>query len=113
MRPPEDDVLLRDMLDYARKAVSASQGRAREDLDDDVILAAALERFLEVIGEAAGKVSAPTRASLPEVPWLEIVGMRNRLVHGYAAVDHDIVWVVVRSDLPDLVSRLEPALESR
>ena len=95
MRPPEEDVLLRDMLDHARRAVDAVAERDRSDLDSDLILAAALERFIEVIGEAASKVSPSTRANSPEIPWKEIVGMRNRLVHGYAAVDHDIVWNVV------------------
>ena len=107
MRPPEDDVLLRDMLDHARRAVDAVAHRRREDLDVDPILAAALERFIEVTGEAASKVTESTRRELPQVPWREIIGMRNRLVHGYAAVDHDIVWDVVAVDLPDLVANLE------
>lgn len=110
MRPPEDDVLLRDMLDHARRAVVASEGRSREDLDREDLLAAGLERFIEVVGEAATKVSPATRAALPAIPWREIVGMRNRLVHGYASVDHDIVWTVVRRDLSALVHELERAL---
>ena len=60
MRPPEDEVLLRDMLDYARRAVEAVRGRDRSELDSDLTLAAALERFIEVIGEAARKVSPST-----------------------------------------------------
>ena len=107
MRPPEDDVLLRDMLDHARRAVDAVAHRRRKDLDADPVLAAALERFIEVTGEAASKVTEVTRRDLPQVPWREIIGMRNRLVHGYAAVDHDIVWDVVAVDLPDLVANLE------
>jgi uncharacterized protein with HEPN domain len=109
MRPPEDDVLLRDMLDYARKATAAVHGRDRTDLDEDEVLAAALERFIEVIGEAAGKVSQATRDNLPAVSWREMTGMRNRLVHGYASVDHDIVWDVVALDLPELIRTLEAA----
>jgi uncharacterized protein with HEPN domain len=110
MRPPEDDVLLRDMLDHARRAVDAVARRSRHDLDVDPILAAALERFIEVTGEAASKVTESTRRELPQVPWREIIGMRNRLVHGYAAVDHDIVWDVVVVDLPALVAVLEDLL---
>lgn len=110
MKPPEDTVLLRDMLDYAGKAVTAVRSRRRDDLDTDEILAAAVERFIEVIGEAASKVSEATRESIPGVPWHEIVGIRNRLIHGYAAVDHDVVWAVVTADLPALVAALKNAI---
>ncbi len=113
MRPPEDEVLLLDMLDHARKAVEATHRKKRSDLDHDAILAAALERFIEVIGEAASKVSESTRSDLKAVPWHEIIGMRNRLVHGYAAVDHDVVWTVATTDLPTLVRDLESALDER
>ncbi len=107
MRPPEDEVLLRDMLDHARHAAAAVTGRKRSDLDSDFVLAAALERFIEVIGEAASKVSTTTRESTPQIPWREIIGMRNRLVHGYASVDHDIVWDVVSGDLGKIMQMLE------
>lgn len=108
MRPrEEDEILIRDMLDYARKAVGAARDRSRDDLDQDDVLAAALERFIEIIGEAAGKVSDLTRNRAVAIPWHQIVGMRNRLVHGYASVDHDVVWDVVTVDLPDMIIELE------
>ncbi len=110
MRPPEDDVLLRDMLDHVLKAIAATRGRSRDDLERDDLLAAGLERFIEVVGEAASKVSEATRRDLTGVPWREIIGMRNRLVHGYASVDHDITWEVAAVDLPALVAELERAL---
>ena len=106
MKRPEDEILLRDMVDHATRAIAAVAGRRREDLDVDHVLAAALERFIEVVGEAASKVSLAERESLPGVPWFEIIGMRNRLVHGYASVDHAIVWTVVTSDLPSLVREI-------
>ena len=110
MRPPEDEVLLRDMLDHARRAVAAVSGKERTALDSDLILAAALERFIEVIGEAASKVSPTTQASATKIPWREIVGMRNRLVHGYASVDHNIIWDVVAGDLTSVIGALEQLL---
>ncbi len=110
MRPPEDDVLLRDMLDHARKAVAATAGKTRRDLDSDDVLAAALEPFIEVIGEDASKVSAGTQYEMASVPWRGIIGMRNRLVHGYASVDHDIVWAVATKDLSAPVAQLEAVL---
>jgi uncharacterized protein with HEPN domain len=113
MRPPEDEVLLRDMLAHARLAVAAVADKKRGDLDSDFVLAAALERFIEVIGEAASKVSTATRARAPRIPWREIVGMRNRLVHGYSSVDHDIVWDVISGDLAEVIGALEDLLPDK
>ena len=110
MRQPDDRVLLRDMADHALRAINACHDRRREEMETDPVLAAALERFSEVIGEAASKTSAASRARLLEVPWAEIIGMRNRLVHGYASVDHDVIWTVVKRDLPPLVAALETEL---
>jgi uncharacterized protein with HEPN domain len=84
-------VLLKDMLDHARKAVAATKSKTRADLDRDEVLAAAIKRFIEVIGEAASKISDATRHPMPSIPWHEIIGMRNRLVHGYASLDRDVV----------------------
>ena len=108
----EDETHLRDMLDYASKAVEAIRGRARADLDRDAILGAALERFVEIIGEAANRVQDERRRAMPDVPWKQIVGMRNRLIHGYIAVDLDILWNVVHDDLPALIERLEKELDT-
>src|SRR5512136_2456036 len=110
MKQPEDRVLMLDMLDHARRAVAAVEGRTRAQLESDAVLAAALERFIEVIGEAASKVSEAEREALDQIAWRGIIGMRNRLVHGYAAVDHDVVWDVVTGDLPNLIAALQAAL---
>ena len=83
---------VRHMLDHAREAVTLAQGKGRADLDDDRLLELALVRLLEVIGEAASRVSGEDRARYPEVPWPQIVSLRNRLIHGYDAVDLDILW---------------------
>lgn len=110
MSLPEDDARLRDMLDYAGKAVEAISSRSRADLDRDAVLAAALERFVEIIGEAASRVSDERKAAAPDIPWRQIVGMRNRLIHGYGAVDRDVLWDVVHDDLPDLAAKLQRGL---
>ena len=112
MRPPDDTILLADMLDYAQRAVIALEGQSRRVLDTDAVLVGALERFVEVIGEAASRLSENTRESAPEVPWHEIIAMRNRLVHGYFAVDLDILWTVVNDDLPELVDTLDRLITS-
>lgn len=108
----DDDALLRDMLTYARRASEAATGRSRADLDTDHVLAAALERFAEVIGEAASRLSAETRKSNPRIQWREIIALRNRLVHGYFTVDLDILWNIVQCDLPALIGALEDTIDT-
>ena len=66
----------------------------------------AVIRSLEVIGEAAGKVSADTQAAHPQIPWRDITGMRHRLIHGYGEVRLDIVWIVVHDHLDSLIAEL-------
>ncbi|MGD0102747.1 MAG: DUF86 domain-containing protein [Rhodopila sp.] len=66
----------------------------------------AVIRSLEVIGEAAGKVSATTQAAYPDIPWRQITGMRHRLIHGYADVQLDLVWFVVQEHLDPLIACL-------
>lgn len=102
-----DDLRLRHMLDHAREAVAMSAGRSRGDLERDRSLNLCLVRLVEVAGEAAGRVSQETCCANPAIPWPSIVGMRNRLIHGYDEVDFDILWDVVTQDLPELISCLE------
>jgi uncharacterized protein with HEPN domain len=108
---PPDEVRLRHMLDAARKTLAFTNGRSRNDLDADEQLTLAVVRLLEIIGEAAKKVTAETRAAHPEIPWREIVGTRDRLIHGYFDVDLDVVWSIATGDLPGLAAALEAILE--
>lgn len=89
-----------------------ARGRTRADLDTDRQLNLALVRLLGVVGEAAGRVASEERAAPPDIPWPEIVGLRNRLIHGYDSVDFDILWEIVSNDLPPLIAVLEKALEA-
>ncbi len=107
---PPDEVRLRHMLDAARKTLAFTKGRSRSDLDLDEQLTLAVVRLLEIIGEAAKQVTAETRAAHPEIPWREIAGTRDRLVHGYFDVDLDVVWSIATVDLPGLVTSLEGVL---
>jgi uncharacterized protein with HEPN domain len=102
---------MQHMLEHAREAVELLAGRTRQDLDQDRLLSLALTRLLEIVGEAAGRVSPEARARVPEVPWSEIVSLRNRLIHGYDVVDHDILWNIVHDDLPSLSAQLETHLQ--
>jgi uncharacterized protein with HEPN domain len=103
----DDAARLRHMLDHARKAVRLAQGRTRADLDTDELFSLAMTRLLEIIGEAATRVSPAARDRYPQIPWLSIAGMRNRLIHGYDVVDCDILWRVLQEDLPALIQELE------
>ena len=66
----------------------------------------ALTRLMEIVGEAANRVSEATRQRYPQIPWRPIIGTRNRLAHGYDVVDIDILWDIVRNDLPPLIGQL-------
>jgi uncharacterized protein with HEPN domain len=98
------------MLDAANEALSFIQARVRTDLDNDRMLVLSLIRELEIIGEAASKVSPETRGQNSAVPWQDICGMRNRLIHAYFDVNLDVVWTTVTKDLPFLKAELEKIL---
>ena len=95
------------MIDRAREALEMVEGRTRADLDRDRQLELSLVRLLEVIGEAANRVPRDVQARYPDIAWPEIIGLRNRLIHGYDSVDLDIVWQTVREDLAPLIGALE------
>jgi len=100
------------MIDAAQSVERFTAGRARADLETDEMLQFAVVHAVELIGEAANKVSADTRAEASSIPWGDIVGMRNRLIHGYFDIDLDILWKTVRDEIPPLLGKLR-ALVSR
>lgn len=104
----DDAARMLDMLLAARDAAAFADGRTRDDLDEDRQLLLALVKAVEIVGEAAAHVGEDTKSAHPEIPWARIVGMRNRLVHGYSDVRLETVWNTVRDDLPALIARLEP-----
>jgi uncharacterized protein with HEPN domain len=106
----DDRVRLQHMLDAANEALTFIQGKNRADLDIDRMLVLSLIRELEIIGEAASKISAEIRSQNTSIPWQDISGMRNRLIHAYFDVDLDTVWSTVSRDLPTLKAELEKIL---
>lgn len=106
-----DRIRLQHMLDAAREAMASLHGRRRSDLDQDVIWALGLIKSVEMIGEAASRISAETQGMYPEVPWGAIVAMRNRLVHVYFDIDLDQVWNTLTQDLPILAAQLDRILQ--
>lgn len=107
------NVTLRQILTHAREAVDIASSKSRFDLDEDRILNLALTRLIEIIGEAARRVPEEVQMQYPELPWLQMIAARNRLIHGYDNVDFDILWVIIKKDLPDLIDRLEKILENK
>ncbi len=107
MRKHDDRVSMSQMLEYARQARDMATGYDRADLDSNLMLRYAIIYLIEVIGESARRVSAATREQYPQIPWSDIIGMRNRLAHGYDAIDLDLLWDTVIIDLPPLIAMLE------
>ncbi len=106
----EDAVYVGHMLDMTRRAVEAIESKTRAKYDKDDILRLGLTHLVQVIGEAARKVSVKFQREHPEIPWRRIIGMRHRIVHDYMRVDEDILWQVVTNDLPKLLPLLEKIL---
>ena len=110
--PKSDRARLRHMLDAAREAIRSASGRTRNDLDNDLVWTLGLVKCVEIIGEAAARIGNETKERNPQIPWAQIVAMRNRLVHLYFDIDLDQVWNAVTEDLPALVTQLQEMLET-
>ncbi|QPD05489.1 MAG: hypothetical protein Nkreftii_003263 [Candidatus Nitrospira kreftii] len=110
---PKDDLFyVGHMLDKAQETLSLVHEKTRQDYDRDTVLRLALTHLIQVIGEAARRVSPPFRERYPEIPWDAIAGMRNKIVHDYMDVDEDIVWDSVAHELPLLVEELKRIVPS-
>lgn len=105
-----DQVYLRHMLDHAREAATLLGSKSVEELEGTRVLQLALLHLVEIIGEAASRVTPETRAALPSVPWRGAVSMRNRIIHGYDTVNVRTLWDTISEDLPRLIAGLEAIL---
>ncbi|MFO7899133.1 MAG: DUF86 domain-containing protein [Planctomycetota bacterium] len=109
MRPEERDAAyLWDMLDAARTVQEFVAGKALDDYVADRQLQLAVERAIEIIGEAARRVSKDFRAAHPEIPWRPIIGQRHVLAHEYGEIKHERIWAVATRHVPELITLLEP-----
>lgn len=95
------------MLDSTKAILLFSHEKKRHDLNTDRMFLSAVLREFEVIGEAANNISERLKKRFPEVPWKSMIGMRNRLIHAYFDIDHDVVWKTIREYLPTLEELLE------
>ena len=103
-----DDALLVDMLVYADEAIQFASSLTFEEFEASRLHQLAIIKAVETIGEAASQISDATQAGLADIPWPEIIGMRNRLVHGYGAIRLEVVWRTVREDVPAMANQLRP-----
>jgi len=103
----KDLIRLQHMLEASRDAKSFAEGRQQNDLYKDKMLTMAIIKELEIIGEAAVNVSQETRDRFPQIPWTDIIGMRNRLVHVYFRVNLYVIWSTVQRNLTELIEELE------
>jgi uncharacterized protein with HEPN domain len=111
MRPEERDPgYVWDMLDAARSVREFTTGVAEDEYLADRKLQLAVERALEIIGEAARLVSPPFKANHAEIPWKEIIGQRNVLAHEYGEINQERIWLVATRRIPELIGLLEPLL---
>ena len=106
----DDTVRLHHMLDYASEAVEMVRGKGPDDLKRDRVLQLALVRLVEIVGEAATRVSEEGQRRYSSIPWAQARGMRNRLVHGYDKIDLGVLWDTITHDLPPLIAELRHIL---
>ena len=109
----DDTVRLQHMADAASSAIAFVQDCTVADLQHDLMRRLAIVKLVEIIGEAASRVSEPARESAPEISWRDIVGTRNRLVHAYFDVDLDVLWITATRDLPALLAQLRDVLAAQ
>lgn len=108
---PEDRIRITHMRDACESVCRFIAGKNSADLTNDQLLQFALVRAIEIIGEAAGRVSEDVQKAAPEIPWREAVGIRNRLVHAYFDVDLGILWQTAVDSMPPLQEHLEKLLK--
>lgn len=112
MPPRKTLTRVHHMLDHSREASAMAGDRSRDELHSDRMLNLALVRLLEIVGEAAARIPEDFRSQHPEVPWQDVADLRNRLIHGYDAVDLDVLWAIITDDLGPLIVQLEISINT-
>ena len=105
-----DPIRLRHILEAAREALEYAKGRTRSDLDKDRTLQHCLVRCIEIVGEAANRITPEFRRAHQEIPWRDAITMRNRLMHAYYDISLNVLWQTVHNDLPAIIEKVEPLL---
>jgi uncharacterized protein with HEPN domain len=103
----DDNTRIKDMIDACEEALVFLGNMSYEELEKDRKTVQAITRDIEIIGEAASKLTDNFREQYSDIPWGSIIGMRNWLIHGYFNIDSEHIWGTVKNDIPDLVSKLK------
>ncbi|MFO7866383.1 MAG: HepT-like ribonuclease domain-containing protein [Candidatus Aminicenantes bacterium] len=111
MSKRDEPVSFKDMLNHASEAVDLLGNLCKEELKESRIMQLALTRLMEITGEAANRISSSTKKENPDIPWEQIIGMRNRLIHGYDVIDYDLLWDTVNYDLPPLINSIKKIIK--
>jgi len=104
---PDDQTRIRHIIDAGNEAVHFLGNMSLEELDKDRKTLQAIIRDIEIIGEASSKLSSDFRNLNDNIPWSDIIGMRNWLAHGYFSVDTEHIWNTVKTDIPNLLNLLD------
>lgn len=108
----KDLIRLKHMLDSTKAILIFSKGKNKTSLNKDRLFRSAVLRELEIIGEAATRISDESKKKHPHLPWKELIGLRNRLIHAYFDVDHDIIWKTIQEYLPPFLQSLKDVIAS-
>jgi len=108
-----DVVRLKHMLDAAKEITDFTKQKTQDDFNSDRKLQLSVVHLLEIVGEAGAGVSDEAQQKYPQIPWKSIIGMRNRLIHGYFDIDLIIVYKTATQDIPPLVKQLEKIVLSQ
>ena len=111
LAPRRWDHYARDMLSACDKIVSYNEGLDQSAFVDDERTYDATLRNLEVLGEAATHIPDHVRESHADIPWRALIGTRNQVIHGYLGIDDDIIWSIIRDDIPELIPLLRTLLK--
>jgi uncharacterized protein with HEPN domain len=106
----DDNVYIGHMFDLMRKAVAKAQLKGKDAYHADEDLRLVLAHLVQMIGEAANRVSVAGRIAHSNIPWKQVIGVRHRIVHDYMEVDYDIIWEIVSNDFPPLIPLLASIL---
>jgi uncharacterized protein with HEPN domain len=110
MTEHDDRLPMHQMLEHAREAVEMIRGRNRAEIHTNRMLQLALVHLVQIVGEAATRVSGADQGAYPQIPWSKAIAARHRMVHGYDVIVYDVVWDTIAQDFPPLVAELERAL---
>ena len=108
---PDDKIRVMHMIDAAEEALSFVTDSSETEFSENRMLILSVIKEIEIIGEAAAKISEGTKSEYSDIPWQDIVGMRNRLIHGYFDVDITLVWNTIKNNLPSLIKSLKKTID--